>query len=70
MYYYDGVSYIVINDTLYHATDVVPGIMKLYSSKGNNTDGTMTQKAITNELNKKYEVQVDANDELITFIIN
>lgn len=69
MYYYDGVGYIIINDTLYHATDIVPGIMKLYSNTGNNTDGTMTQKAITDELNKKYEVQVDDNDELLTFII-
>lgn len=34
------------------ATDLVPGIMRLYSSSGQNTDGTMTQKAITDGVNQ------------------
>lgn len=33
-----------------NASSTVAGIMKLYSSKGANTDGAMTQQAITNEL--------------------
>lgn len=33
-----------------NASSTVAGIMKLYSSKGTNTDGAMTQQAITNEL--------------------
>ena len=27
----------------------------------------MTQKAITNELNEKFEVEVDAKNELVSF---
>lgn len=33
-----------------NASSTVAGIMKLYSSKGANTDGAMTQQAVTNEL--------------------
>lgn len=33
-----------------NASSTVAGVMKLYSSKGTNTDGAMTQQAITNEL--------------------
>lgn len=33
-----------------NASSTVAGIMKLYSSKGTNTDGAMTQQAVTNEL--------------------
>ena len=36
------------------ATENKPGIMKLYSTKGNNTDGTMTQQAINNLLSSVY----------------
>lgn len=34
------------------ATSSIEGIMKLYSQTGYNTDGTMTQKAITDEFDK------------------
>lgn len=37
------------------ATSNLPGLVKLYDNVGNNTDGTMTQRAITAELNKKLE---------------
>jgi hypothetical protein len=49
------------------ATDTTPGIMKLYSTTGQNTDGTMTQKAITDELEEKVEVEVIHSEELLIF---
>lgn len=49
----------------------LPGLVKLYSSKGNNTDGTMTQNAITLELNKKVEMSLeDIEDECVIFGYN
>mgnify|MGYP004453917623 CR=1 FL=1 len=42
----DGPSYTV-------GTETTAGISKLYSSTGSNTDGSLTQKALTDELAKK-----------------
>ena len=42
-----------IEDTLPIATDAEPGIAKLYNTTGQNTDGSMTQKSITDALNTK-----------------
>jgi len=39
-----------------NATNLVAGIMRLYTSTGNNTDGTMTQKAITDALALKLNI--------------
>lgn len=47
------------------ATLDTPGIMKLYNTTGNNIDGTMTQHSITTELNKKIEVSVGSDEDLI-----
>lgn len=77
--YYDiptGQIYYYSTDGLYHrlvqlvqVDSNLPGLVKLYSSKGQNTDGTMTQKAITDELNKKVELSLDEVDtECVTFI--
>jgi hypothetical protein len=41
--------------------------MKLYSTIGDNEDGTMTQKAITQELGEKVEVALDIEEELLIF---
>lgn len=43
------------------------GIVKLYDGLGNNVDGTISQLAITQEINKKVEMNVDAEKETITF---
>lgn len=45
-----------IENTLPIATDTEPGITKLYTTTGSNTDGTMDQNSITTELNKKSGV--------------
>jgi len=42
--------------------------MKLYNSVGQNTDGTMTQKAISDELDDKVELILKAEEELVIFI--
>lgn len=48
-------------DSVPSATSSVEGKMKLYTKNGNNTDGTMTQKAITDyviELGSKVRRQI------------
>ena len=49
------------------ASEDTAGTMKLYQSIGNNTDGTMSQKAILDELDDKVEVTLDASEELLVF---
>ena len=71
MYYFDGMEYQELGrgsvPTATTATDTTPGIMKLYSTTGQNTDGTMTQKAITDELGEKVEITLNIEDELVIF---
>ena len=67
LYFFDGSEYITIQDTFVTATAQVPGIVKLYGTTGHNVDGTMTQKAITDELDLRYKASVDSNDELLVF---
>lgn len=43
----DNKEYVGIDSMIPHANSNIPGILKLYTSEGENTDGTMTQKAIT-----------------------
>lgn len=70
LYYFDGEDYQKISGgtTLPTATEKNPGIMKLYNSVGQNTDGTMTQKAISDELDDKVELILKAEEELVIFI--
>ena len=64
-YYLDGV-FNKIGVDIPQATVDISGIMKLYDNTGANVDGTMTQKSITDELNKKVEASVKG--ETIFFI--
>ena len=66
LYTYDGVNYSVQLNKLPNATAEVAGVVKLYAV-GQNTDGTMTQKAITDELDDKFEMIVNKDDELLIF---
>ena len=51
LYYFNGEEFCQINrQDLKPASATEAGIMKLYSSTGYNEDGTMTQKAITEEI--------------------
>lgn len=67
LYYFDGKNYHGISTGAELASSKVPGIMKLYNSTGSNTDGTMTQKAITEELDTKVELTLKEEEELIIF---
>lgn len=54
------------NTTYSLGTDSVTGLTKLYATVGNAEDGTMTQKAIKTELDKKVGIlMVDSNHTLI-----
>ena len=67
LYFFDGTQYITIQDTLVTATAQTPGVVKLYGTTGQNIDGTMTQKAITDELDLRYKTSIDSNNELLVF---
>lgn len=67
IYFYDGSEYKNIQTTFTTASDIEPGLVKLYSTVGYNTDGTMTQKAITDELDLRYKASIDSNKELLIF---
>jgi hypothetical protein len=72
LYYWANDSYHIIESHLPHASETILGVLKLYDSKGNNVDGTMTQRAITEGLdNVEENVNIkieDINKELDTKI--
>lgn len=57
------------NTTYSLATDENSGLTKLYATTGNAEDGTMTQKAIKTELDKKVGVSMDENSDTLVFVI-
>ena len=52
------------NTTYSLGTDTVTGLTKLYATTGSAEDGTMTQKAIKTELDKKVGVAIN-QDQLV-----
>ena len=71
IFYYDGELYQeILRSDIATASENNPGIMKLYATTGQNIDGTMTQKAITDELNEKVEITLNIEEELIIFSNN
>lgn len=67
MYHFNGSDYIEIGPKIPTASAEKPGVMKLYNGVGQNTDGTMTQKAITDELDTKVELTLKEEEELVIF---
>ena len=67
LYTYNGVNYEGQGGSLPNATANIAGVMKLYDQVGQNVDGSMTQRAITNELNEKFEMDVIEEEEMIVF---
>lgn len=57
------------NTTYSLGTDTVTGLTKLYATIGNAEDGTMTQKAIKTELDKKVGVKIDSDNNALIFTI-
>lgn len=70
IYFHNGTAYQTIQSTFSGASAVEPGLVKLYSTTGQNTDGTMTQKAITDELDLRYKANIDDDNELLIFTLN
>lgn len=57
------------NTTYSLATDEITGLTKLYATTGSAEDGTMTQKAIKTELDKKVGVSIDDTNDMLIFTI-
>ena len=47
-----------------YATDTTPGIMKLYDTTGENTDGAMTQRSVTHAIVDSSAESISADDLL------
>lgn len=69
IYYYNGVEYVPLTATYSTASSDVAGLVKLYNTVGQNTDGTMTQKSITDELYLRFKTDVDTENELLVFTL-
>ena len=68
MFVFDGEKYISAGGKqIANATSEIPGIMKLYNTLGQNTDGTITQRLFTDEINQKIEMDVVPEDEMLIF---
>ena len=67
MYHFNGETFIEIGAKVPTATAELPGILKLYTTIGYNEDGTMSQKAIADELDTKVELTLKEEEELIIF---
>lgn len=67
LYTYSGLEYETVVANLPNATAEIAGLVKLYNTTGQNTDGSMTQKSITDELNEKFEMGVVPEEEMLIF---
>ena len=67
IYYYNGEAFINIQESLSTATEDISGTVKLYNDLGNNIDGTITQKRLTEELNARYKTNVKREEETLIF---
>lgn len=64
-YMYDGTDY--VSNSVNSASSTIAGVVKLYDSLGKNTDGAMTQRAVSDELNQKIEVEFIKDQEMLVF---
>ncbi len=69
IYYYDGEQFIKISEPIPAASGQTSGLVKLYNTLGYNVDGTMTQKAITEEFDQRFKTSVNLEDELLIFTL-
>lgn len=69
IYYFNGIEYVEIRELLTTASATDAGVMKLYNTTGYNTDGTMTQKSITDELDLRFKTNIDEENELLVFTL-
>lgn len=67
LYIFNGINYETSNGSLPNATAEIAGAVKLYDVKGQNIDGTITQRLFTEEINEKFEMDVIEEEEMIIF---
>lgn len=67
IYSTDGETFGEIQSALPPASAEIAGVVKLYDTTGENSDGTMTQRAITQGLSEKIGVQAVDGEQLIFF---
>ena len=70
IFIYNGENYIAAVANVPFASDTLPGILKLYQNTGINTDGSISQKIVTDELNLRFKMSTDAAEETIIFSNN
>ena len=69
IYYFNGEQYVNISGIQSTASADIAGTVKLYNTTGYNTDGTMTQKSITDELDLRFKTDIDEDNELLIFTL-
>lgn len=66
LYYYDGADLICTTADIPNASSTTAGLMKLYSTKGDNTDGTVTQQFFTSSIDDiTFDIDVDDDECLV-----
>ena len=66
LYYYDGTDLICTTADIPNASNTTAGLMKLYSTKGDNTDGTVTQQFFTSSIDDiTFGIDVDDDECLV-----
>lgn len=70
IFIYNGENYISAIANVPFASDTLPGILKLYQNTGLNTDGSISQKIVTDELNQRFKMSTDDVEETIIFSNN
>ncbi len=70
IFIYNGENYISAIANVPFASDTLPGILKLYQNTGVNTDGSISQKIVTDELNQRFKMSTNAAEETIIFSNN
>jgi len=58
VYAYINNQYVAVGSMPGQADETHAGIAKLYDAKGANTDGSMTQKSVTNYINDKVGAEI------------
>ena len=69
IYFHDGENFLsTAGGVNKPASESEAGVVKLYQGLGNSVDGTMSQKAITDELDDKIEIQLNHEEETLIFL--
>lgn len=70
IYIWNGENYISAIANVPFASDTLPGILKLYQTIGAKTDGAISQKIVTDELNLRFKISTNSAEETIIFSNN